>query len=652
MFRAFLKLYFPVLLPVCLPAIYCLLCSRQWEWSLILRLVGGIAVVWVIAETARLPIRRRWRRLIGAAAGFFWLVLSVAEAISFQHSGNSFDLKYLHHFSLISLREGSAGVWQTVLAGGLILIAGTVGAGLLAGGPAEPSGKKSIFRWLAGFLLMLGASPAVPAAVLLYRVQRAAAVSVIDAASLDQAGIKNSLPDREHVTALPGKNLVLIYLESLENHYFDESRYPGLLPNLSQLRAASVDFTNITPARNADFTFGGIYSSLTGGILTTAHYAVSGTYDGRNNSGYDPDLGSRLAGVPGILQKAGYFQMLLSGGDPRFAGLDIFARGAGYDRVFSALQIWRELGYREFPHAVWGVRDRVLLKLGNTACSELAKQPDRPFLLTILTVDPHHPDGFIEPDGPLYTGRGKNVPDLLHAIHALDQAIGRFVRELQQLPVWKDTVVVFLTDHLAMRNSLWQELQDGRERKLVFFALNAGSVQKIPVPGKTFDAAPTILALLGVKHNAKFPLGENLLDSPSPLRLRGDLPENEPKLTGVLRQFSGGGLEPDFPVSFRRTPYPALVLGSRVIPLFTEWGIPQLPQGEECFAVRISGGRRISEARRFGTQKELSCYLANQPGGSTYVVLQADGKEGFIVRRGIPGKWQVVQSGQSPLQKP
>jgi hypothetical protein len=266
-------------------------------------------------------------------------------------------------------------------------------------------------------------------------------------------------------------------------------------------------------------------------------------------------------------------------------------------------------------------------------------------------VDPHHPDGFTEPDGPRYTGRGKNVPNLLHAVHALDQAIGRFVRDLQQLPVWKDTVVVFLTDHLAMRNSLWQELQDGRERKLVFFALNAGPAQKISVPGKTFDAAPTILALLGVKHNAVFPLGENLLASSDPRRLLGDLPENEPVLTGILRQFSGGGLEPGFPISVRHDPYPALALGNRVIPLFTEWGIPQLPQGNECFVVRISGERQIAEARRFGTQEEVSGYFANQPGGSTYVVLQADGKDGFSVRNGIPGKWQDVQIGETSLQK-
>ena len=95
-------------------------------------------------------------------------------------------------------------------------------------------------------------------------------------------------------------------------------------------------------------------SSLTGSVLTAAHYAVSGTPDGRNNSGYDPDLGSRLAGMPGVLRNAGYFQMLQVGHDPRFSGLDIFVGGAGYDKVFSALQIWREQGYKEFPHAIWG----------------------------------------------------------------------------------------------------------------------------------------------------------------------------------------------------------------------------------------------------------------------------------------------------------
>lgn len=626
-----------------LPAVYCVFCSSIFTWGVVIRFLGGLVLALAVLLTAALPFPRKVRMALGGALGFFWMACGFAEAVSFQHSGNTFDLKYLHHISLVSLLDGAAGVWLSSVAGTLLLIAGTGAAAWLAGEKLDCV-RRGVVCWVCCILLACAGSPLIPAAALVYRIWRAAAdnPSVISPEQLAYAGIKNSAVTRENVTASTGKNLVLIYLESLENHYFDEQKFPGLLPNLSRFRAESIDFTDIRQARNADFTFGGLYATLTGSVLTTAHYAVSGTPDGRNNSGYDTDLGCRLATLPGILQKSGYFQMFLVGCDPRFAGMDIFAADAGYDRVFSALQIWKELGYKEFPHAIWGTRDRVLLSLGYVACGEFIKQKTRPFHLSIVTVDAHHPDGFTEAEGPRYPGRPGENPNLLHAIYAMDHWIGKFVRDVQKMPCWRDTVVVFVTDHLAMRNSLWRELNDGRERKLVFFAINAGSPRKITVPGKTFDVAPTILALLGVSHNAQFPLGENLLDHPDPRRLRGDLPENENALVHVLKQHSGGSLPENFSIHLQKNPYPALLLAGRLIPLFTEWGIPQLPRGGERFVVKLSSHRLILEARRLSSPEAMQDYFSRQPEDCTYVILSEDPQGGYCLLYGRPGKWRDV----------
>ena len=42
------------------------------------------------------------------------------------------------------------------------------------------------------------------------------------------------------------KNLVFIYLESVERSYFDEETFPGLMPRLSVLARESLDFSNIS----------------------------------------------------------------------------------------------------------------------------------------------------------------------------------------------------------------------------------------------------------------------------------------------------------------------------------------------------------------------------------------------------------------------
>lgn len=642
MFHHGLIRFLPALLLAALPALYCLSCSTGGLTEILCRLAGAPVAAGVMVCTAYLPWPIRYRLGIGGALGLFWFGSGLAEAVSFQHSGTTFDLKYLHHFALATLEVGASGTWGMVLGGGILLLAGTGYAILLAGQKEGTFRRSPMIFWGAGVVLMLLLSPLVPALQLLNQVRTSSAPQTVEITpdALAAAGIKAISTDRDHAAATPGKNLIWIYLESLEEHFFDEKRFPGLLPNLKRLRRDSIDFTAFRQARNADFTFGGIYASLTGSVLTSAHYAVSGSADGRNNSGYDPDLGSRLAGLPGVLQKAGYFQMLLVGSDPRFAGLDIFAYGAGYDQVFSALRVWRELGYRDFPNAIWGVRDRVLLGLGHVVSKQMAAKEKRPFHLSIVTVDAHHPDGFTEPGGPRYTGRGGEVPNLLHAIHAMDHWIGKFIRDLQETPYWKDTVVVFMTDHLAMRNSVWKELQDGRERKLVFFALNAGAPQKIRVPGKTFDAAPTVLSLLGVKHNVLFPLGEDLLGTPDPRRLQGDLPERETLLAGLLKQYSSQSLPPDFQVHVLQRPCPALVLGGRAIPLFTEWGFPAFPEQGECFAVQLSRERKILSARRFISMAALEGYLKDQPWECTSLVLTTGEKKELILLSGRPGAWQ------------
>ncbi len=43
------------------------------------------------------------------------------------------------------------------------------------------------------------------------------------------------------------RNIVWLYLESLERTYLDESLFPGLMPNLGSLEEESVSFTNVSP---------------------------------------------------------------------------------------------------------------------------------------------------------------------------------------------------------------------------------------------------------------------------------------------------------------------------------------------------------------------------------------------------------------------
>ena len=68
-------------------------------------------------------------------------------------------------------------------------------------------------------------------------------------------------PNLQNILKTKDLNLVYIYAESLEQTYFDETIFPGLLPNLKQLKNKSIEFTDINQVHGTGWTIGGITAS-------------------------------------------------------------------------------------------------------------------------------------------------------------------------------------------------------------------------------------------------------------------------------------------------------------------------------------------------------------------------------------------------------
>ncbi|HBZ31182.1 MAG TPA: hypothetical protein DEO56_11430, partial [Nitrosomonas nitrosa] len=71
-------------------------------------------------------------------------------------------------------------------------------------------------------------------------------------------------------------------------------------------------------------------------------------------------------------------------------------------------------------------------------------------------------------------------------------------------------------DHLAMRNVAQKYYPDDYDRQLLFVILNAGNKEEIKgeinITGSHMDIAPTLLHLMGVKHDRQFLAGNNLIN--------------------------------------------------------------------------------------------------------------------------------------------
>jgi hypothetical protein len=335
--------------------------------------------------------------------------------------------------------------------------------------------------------------------------QRNMDLSSIDweASGLNREALFNMTDD-----VVAGKNVVMIYLESIEKMYTDESVYPGLTPFLNSLADEALSFENIYQTNGTNFTVAGILSSQCGTPLLIP--PGPGGNDILRN-------GFLQEGVcfGDILDAGGYQQVFMGGATTRFAGKGVFLTSHGYDEV-NGLEELRPLLDDEDYLGPWGLFDDSLLGLAEDrfdAVVQEAADANQPFNFTVLTVDAHPPDGTPSASCTPYPEIDNNI---FHAVHCTDQLIANFVNHLKQSPAWENTVVFLMSDHLHMRNTGMEFYPEEYERKLFVNILNAGMTGKVEKQGTHMDLAPTLLSLMGVQHQQAFLAGNSLLVDSGP----------------------------------------------------------------------------------------------------------------------------------------
>lgn len=300
-----------------------------------------------------------------------------------------------------------------------------------------------------------------------------------------------------------GRPFVLVYAESFESAFFDQSAFPDLAPELSALKFDSLSFTGIGEAPLTSWTIAGMVASQCGVPLAPIRY--------RNQD--DPLLtphfipGSDCLG--GVLKARGYRLDFVGGASLSFAGKGQFYRSHGFDEVIGEDEIGAIVG-ANFPRSKWGAYDNDVFKTALHRFRVL-KRSDSPFGLVVLTTSTHPPEGFISPDCDIRYGDGHHP--LLNAARCSDREIAGFIRQIESEGP-DNLITIVASDHLQMGSAIGPMFdQMGLPRHNLLFIRGIGRTGEVERKATTLDTAPTLLSLLTSTPVESMALGRNLLDS-------------------------------------------------------------------------------------------------------------------------------------------
>lgn len=293
---------------------------------------------------------------------------------------------------------------------------------------------------------------------------------------------------KDNIKAEPGKNVVIIYLESLEKNYLDNELFDNITPNLSELRE---EWSFYDYQDNSGWTTAAMYTSQTGLI---PWFGLHG------NEIFQNITKTNFPSVGSVLEKAGYNQVFINGPDLKFAGMGNFFTQQGY-RCYGDLEL-----DKSYARTGWGVRDKEIFEEAKKKYLELSKRKE-PFNLSILTIETHFPKGL--PDDRMENLIKTKEKNMEYCVETADYLIGDFINFLKEQPNYENLAIYILPDHRVMGNEINTPITKNLNKKPrdLFLLTNQKSISEYRNTNQRlyfYDIPKIILNGAEIKTNAKF----------------------------------------------------------------------------------------------------------------------------------------------------
>lgn len=189
------------------------------------------------------------------------------------------------------------------------------------------------------------------------------------------------------------------------------------------------------------------------------------------------------------------------GGDADFCNMRSYLVSQGYQHIISDANF-----PIEDKLSKWGVPDHIVAA---RMMEDIKAQQNekRPMLRIFQTSSSHEPF-----EVPYHRLKDKR----LNAFAYTDSVMGAIVREYRKLPRWKNTLIVFVPDHVG---GYKENLNDhDRSRYQIPLILAGGAISrpmKVGIIGSQHDIAATLLGQLGVEHR-EFTFSKNMMSNATP----------------------------------------------------------------------------------------------------------------------------------------
>lgn len=307
------------------------------------------------------------------------------------------------------------------------------------------------------------------------------------------------------------KNIIILYIESLEDSYRDEKIFGmNLLPNLSELQDKYTSIGSYEQMPGTGWTIAGIISTSCG---LPVMYNVNSELEVFKTGAFF----SEAVCLQNILEHAGYRQYSILGSDKRFTNYDKFLSvhaqrtkiidinnfcgdNSGNVQWTDADRHIKDLGIIE-----WGIRDREVYAMAKDVISQASRFA--PFMVTVRTLDTHPPYGYLDEQCQ------EKYHDFRDIILCADEMAAEFVYWAEQQDWFDETIILIIGDHLAMDNPLYNRYLESLSQRRIFNLMISPRRHRFDEKRNftAFDVFPTLLREAGAVWNGgKLALGTAL----------------------------------------------------------------------------------------------------------------------------------------------